>query len=150
MPIWSKVYPHDLGESDVVKFHNAIGTDPHSGGIDGVVRDIYDGEMELWLGESGDNSAILVTEVLVRKDQSCEMFITMCAGDGLFLNQTEGMNELRKHASDRGCSEINAIVDINIAVGNFNLVDGVKNKDDRLSDGLHEFDVTSVSISMRV
>ena len=60
------------------------------------------------------------------------------------------MNELRKHASIRGCSEINAIVDINIAVGNFNLVDGVKDKEDRWSDGLHEFDVTSVSISMRV
>tara|TARA_R110002020_G_scaffold75545_1_gene192185 strand:- start:1305 stop:1757 length:453 start_codon:yes stop_codon:yes gene_type:complete len=150
MPIWSKVYPHDLKESDVVKFHSAVKTDPHSQGYDGVVRDIYDGKMDLLLGESGDHSTILVTEVLVRRDGSREFFITMCFGDGLFLNQTEGMEEIRKYANSRGCCEINAVVNVDIASGNFNLIGDVKSKEDRASDGLHEFDVTAVCISMRV
>lgn len=149
--MFSKVFPHELDEKGLDLFYEAVKTDEHAGPIDRVVSDIYDNLLEIFLFKNGDNSFLLVTEVVESRDGFRELILIMCSGYGMFKEQSK-IDSLKVYARERNCSLITGYVKTDIASGNFNLMGRVKTKKEREDDGLglNVFDITYVVVSTRV
>jgi len=145
----SKVFPHELGDEELKYFHSAVDTDDHSGSMDEVVRDIYDGHLELWLWSADDSTVIFVTSISSQRDGFKELFITMMSGQGAIVLQVDISDSLKLVAKDRGCSALGAYMKPHIAE-NMGLIGSVKREEEKGDGDVMGIEIPYVVLSMRV
>ena len=77
-----QVMPHQLTDQQILYYHEAIGTDEHSGGLALVQRGIAEGHLGLFVWEKDECEMVIITEILTRPDGYKELLISMLAGTG--------------------------------------------------------------------
>lgn len=72
--------PYELSSVEIGYFHDAIATDPHSGGLDVVSNLVMTGAMELWVFNEDETILVTITRVVTYPDGYRELLVQMMAG----------------------------------------------------------------------
>jgi len=98
--------PYHLNEDEVGYFVQAVKTDDHAGGVDGVVERINSGRMQLWVWRDGNSIGVWVTEIIHRYDGEGEMLLSMLSGNNMVQSYFVASDLMVEKAAEAGCKRL--------------------------------------------